>query len=173
MRALCLAILVTLSAAVATPASESGTLTVDGSKVTLQSSSAVAYPGGTGRFVSVLLSDKAPNPRTFAEYTRIGAGERYVPGTFEGAWASLHMEKAFSGFTFSIDAANRILTNQILMGGQEGSFSISSDDLVVEITSASPRLVGRIRTLQPVLDLGSHKLSLDATFDVLVSEAGR
>ncbi|MEO5509625.1 MAG: hypothetical protein ABIS27_03285 [Longimicrobiales bacterium] len=173
MRALCLAVLAATGFAAGTPASETGTLTVDTKKVTLQSSSAVAYPGGTGRFVSVLLSDKPPNPKTFRKYTRIGAGERYVPGTFEGAWASMHVEKGFSGFTFSMDATHRVLTNQILLGGQAGSFSLSSDDLVVEITSASPRLKGRIRTLQPVLDLGSHKVSLDATFDVRVSEAGR
>lgn len=173
MRAVCLALLVAPSLAAQTPAAVTGTLTVDKTKVTLQSASAVSYPGGTGRFVSVLLSDKAANPKTFAEYTRIGAGERYVPGTFEGAWASLHTEKELSGLTFSIDTKQQILTNQLLVGGQNGMFSLSPDDLVLELKSVSPRLTGRIRSKQAVLDLGEHKVSLDATFDVAVREAGK
>lgn len=157
MRAVCLALLVATSLAAQTPP-VTGTLTVDKTKVTLQSASAVSYPGGTGQFVSVLLSDKAGNPKTFAEYTHIGAGERYVPGTFEGAWAGMHTEKEFSGFTFSIDTRHQILTNQILVGGQDKMFSLSPDDLVLEVTSASPRITGRIRSKQAVLDLGEYKV---------------
>lgn len=171
MRPVYLAILVGTSLAAQTPAA--GTITVDNTKVTLQYASAVSYPGGTGRFVSVLLSDKAADAKTFGEYTRIGAGERYVPGTFEGAWASLHMEKGFSGFSFSIDTKNQVLTNQILLGGQNGMFTLASDDLLLDVTSVSPRLTGRIRTRQPVLDLGDRKVSLDARFDVAVKEAGK
>lgn len=173
MRALCLSLLVAASLAAQTPGSATGTLTVDKTKVTLQSASAVSYPGGTGRFVSVLLSDKAANPKTFAEYTRIGAGEHYVPGTFEGAWASMHMEKGFSGFSFSIDTKNQILNNQILVGGQDKIFTLSPDDLVLEVKSVSPRFTGRIRSKQAVLDLGERKVSLDAMFDVVVTEAGK
>ena len=173
MRAVCIALLVAAGLAAETPSSGNGTLTVDKTKVTLQQASAVSYPGETGRSVSVLLSDKAPNAKTFAEYTRIGAGERYVPGTFEGAWTALHYEKGLSGFTFSIDSKNKILTNQILVGGRNKVFSLSSDDLVLEVKSVSPRLTGRIRSKQPVLDLGEHKVSLDATFDVVVTEAGK
>lgn len=173
MRTACLVFLVAASVAAQTPGSATGMLTVDKTKVTLQSASAVSYPGGTGRFVSVLLSDKAGNPKTFAEYTRIGTGERYVPGTFEGAWASMHAEKALSGFSFSIDTKNQILTNQILVGGQDKVFSLSPDDLVLEVKTSSPRITGRIRSKQPVLDLGEHKVSLDATFDAAVAEAGK
>jgi hypothetical protein len=173
MRAVCLALLVGTSLAGQTPAPATGTLTVYKTEVTLQSASAVSYPGGTGRFVSVLLSDKPANPRTFAEYTRIGAGERYVPGTFEGAWAAMHMEQRFSGFTFSMDTNHRILTNQILVGGQNGMFSLSPDDLVLEVTSVSPRFTGRIRSKQAALELGEYKMSLDVTFDVAVREAGK
>jgi hypothetical protein len=173
MRAVCLALLVASSLAAQTLAPVTGTLTVDKTKVTLQSAAAVSYPGGTERYVSVLLSDKAANPKTFTEYTRIGAGERYVPGTFEGAWAAMHMEKGFSGLTFSIDIKHQILTNQILVGGQNNMFSLSPDDLVLEVKSRSPRFTGRIRSKQAVLDLGEHKVSLDATFDVVVTEAGK
>ena len=171
MRAAYFAVLLGTNLAAQTPAA--GTITMDNTKVTLKSASAVSYPGGTGRFVSVLLSDKAANPATFAEYTRIGAGERYVPGTFEGAWGSMHMEKGFSGFTFSIDTKHQVLTNQILVGGQNNMFTLSSDDLLLEVTSVSPRFTGRIRTKPSVLDLGEHKVSLDATFDVVVKEAGK
>lgn len=161
------------SLAAQAPPSATGTVTVDAARVVVTSGSAVSYAGGTGRFVSVLLSDKPVNPKTFAEYTRIGPGERYVPGTFEGAWASLHMEKEASGFTFSIDAKNQMLTNQFLIGGQDNMFSISSDEFVLEIKTVSPRLTGRIRSREPVVDLGAHKVSLDLTFDLPVAEAGK
>ncbi|MBC7790029.1 MAG: hypothetical protein H7Z74_08785 [Anaerolineae bacterium] len=173
MRLAGLALCIATNLPAQTPASVTGTLISNDVEVTLKSASAVSYPGGTGRFVSVLLSDKAANTKAFAEYTRIGAGERYVPGTFEGAWASLHMEKGFSGFTFSIDTDRRILTNQILVGGQDKIFSISPDDLVLEVKSIAPRLTGRIRSKEAVLDLGEYKMSLDATFDVAVAEAGK
>jgi hypothetical protein len=39
---------------------------------------------------------------------------------------------------------------------------------VVEVTSTSPRLVGRIRTKTPIVDAGSTKAGLDATFDLAV-----
>ena len=171
MRTICLALLAATSLSVQAPASVTGTLTVDKTKVALKTGSAVSYPGGTGRFVSVLLSDKAGDAKTFAEYTRIGAGERYVPGTFEGAWASMHAEKGFTGFSFSVDAKQQIVNNQILVGGQDGVFTLASDDLVIEVKSVSPRFSGRIRSKDPVLDLGAHKVSLDATFDVAVTAA--
>ncbi len=37
----------------------------------------------------------------------------------------------------------------------------------------SPRLTGRIRSKQAVLDLGAYKVSLDATFYVAVAKAGK
>jgi hypothetical protein len=173
MLAIFLALLVGSSLAAQTPAPATGTLIVNNSKVIIGSSSAVSYPGGTGRFVSVLLSDKPANSKTFAEYSRIGPGERLVPGTFEGAWTALHMERGFSGFTFTIDNDNHILTNQVLVGGQNNMFSLSSDDLMLEVTSVSPRFTGRIRSKQPILDLGEYSLSLDATFDVAVTPADK
>jgi hypothetical protein len=173
MRAVALSLLVAATLAAQAPAPATGSIAVDKTTVALRSASAVACPGATGRFVSVLLSDKAADPKTFAEYTRIGAGERYVPGTFEGAWAAMHMEKGFSGFTFSVDANNQILTNQILVGGQQNMFSLSPDDLVLEVKSTSPRFSGRVRGKEAVLDLGEHKVSLDATFDVPAGEAGK
>lgn len=173
MRAVCLALLVATSLAAQKPASVTGTLTVNKTQVTLKSGSAVSYPGGTGRFVSVLLSDKVTNKKTFSEYTNIGANERYVPGIPEGAWASLHMEKGFSGFTFSIDTRHAILTNQILVGGKDEIFTLSPDDLVLEVKTVSPRFTGRIRSKEAVLDQGEYKVSLDATFDVVVMAVGK
>jgi hypothetical protein len=173
MLAIFLAHLVGSCLAAQTPAPATGTLIVNKTEVTLRSSSAVSYPGRTGRFVSVLLSDKPANPKTFAEYSRIGAGERYVPGIFEGAWAALHMERGFSGFTFTIDNDGHILTNQVLVLGRNDLFSLFSDDLILEVTSVSPRFTGRIRSKQAVLDLGEYRLSLDATFDVVVTRADK
>ena len=173
MRAIFLAFIASTSLTAQTPAPATGTLIVNETKVTLQSSAAVSYPGGMGRFVSVLLSDTPANPTTFAEYTRIGAGERYVPGTFEGAWAGMHMEKGFSGFTFTIGNDNHMLTNQVLVGGQNRMFSLSPDDLVLEVRSVSPRFTGRIRSKEALLELGEYKLSLDAVFNVVVTPADK
>jgi len=39
---------------------------------------------------------------------------------------------------------------------------------VIELKSTSPRLVGRIRTKTPIVDTGSTKAGLDATFDLAV-----
>ena len=173
MRTTCLVLVVATGLAAQAPASVTGSITVDKTKVMVKSGSAVSYPGATGQFVSVLLSDKPMDAKTFKEYTRIGPGERYVPGTFEGAWASMHTEKQGSGFTFSMDAKQQLLTNQILIGGQDGMFTLASDDLVLEIKSVSPRLTGRIRSREAVLDLGAHKVSLDMTFDLAMDAAGK
>ena len=83
------------------------------------------------------------------------------------------MENGFSGFTFTIDNDGHILTNQVLVGGQNNMFSLSSDDLVLEVTSVSPRFTGRIRSKQAALELGEYSLSLDATFDVVVTRADK
>jgi hypothetical protein len=52
-------------------------------------------------------------------------------------------------------SAQTHVTNSVLVGGQNSIFSLSSDDLILEVTSVSPRLTGRIRSKQAVLDLGS------------------
>jgi hypothetical protein len=39
---------------------------------------------------------------------------------------------------------------------------------VIEVKSTSPRLLGRIRTRTPIVDTGSTKAGLDATFDLAV-----
>jgi hypothetical protein len=121
------------------------------------------------------LSDKAANPKTFAEFTRIGAGERYRPATFQQAWSTIHAEKGLSGLTFSVsvDAKNQVYTNLILVGGLNKMFGLAPDDLVLEVKSVSPRFTGRIRSKQATLDLGATKVSLDATFDIVVTVAGK
>lgn len=171
----CLALLVATSIAAQTPAPVTGTLTVDKTTVTLLSAAAVSYPDGSGLAVSVLLSDKAANPKTFAEFTRIGAGERYRPATFMQAWSTIHSEHGLSGLTFSVsaNATNQVDTNLILVGGLKKMFGLSPDDLLLEVKSVSPRVTGRIRTKQAVLDLGATKVSLDATFDIAVTVAGK
>src|SRR5688572_12099311 len=72
----------------------SGTLVVNGKKLAVQHITAVTYDTPSpGRLVSVLVSMKAPNPKTFQEYTRIGPGERNVAGTVTGAWVTMHTDK--------------------------------------------------------------------------------
>ena len=153
----------------------SGTMTVNGKKFTFQNISAVTYDTASqGRMISVLLSDKPANPKTFQEYTRIGAGEKYVPGIVSGAWVTMHNDdKAFQGFSFTIDPKRRVMLNDVMVGSRNDNFSILEDYLVLELTSTSPRLVGRIRTKDPVADLGSQKVGLDFTFDTPVAEVGK
>lgn len=175
IRAACLTLLVATSLAAQTPTVVTGTLTVDKTTITLRSAAAVSYPDGAGGGVSVLLSDKAAAPKAFAEFTRLGAGERYRPATFMQAWSTIHAEKGLSGLTFSVsvDARNQVDTNLVLVGGLKKMFGLAPDDLVLEVTSVSPRFTGRIRSKQPVLDLGATKVSLDATFDIAVTAAGK
>lgn len=145
-----------------------GAVTVDAAKVSLTVATAVGYAATGGRAVSVLLSDKPANAKSFAEDTRIGAGERYVPGIFEGAWKAQHLSKTLSGVTFTIGPAGQLLSHEFLVGD---AFSIDTANLVLEVKTSTPRLTGRIRTRLPVVDAGT-KVGLDATFDVAVGEAG-
>jgi hypothetical protein len=153
----------------------SGTLTVNGKKIPIQHITAVSYDTPSpGRLVSVLVSDKPADPKTFREYTRIGPGERLVAGMITGAWVTMHADdKAFSGFSFTIDAKRRIILNDVLVGSRDDNFSFSDDYLTVELTSLTPRVTGRVRTKEPVVDLGSQKVSMDLTFDAPVVEVGK
>jgi hypothetical protein len=153
----------------------SGTLVVNGVKVPVQHITAVTYDTPfPGRLISVLVSDKPADPKTFQEYTRIGPGERYVAGHITGAWVTMHAEdKAFSGFSFTLDGQNRVILDEVLVGAREDNFSILEDYLIVEVTSRSPRLVGRIRTKEPMIELNTEKVGIDLTFDVPVNEVGK
>ena len=153
----------------------SGSLVVNGKKVPVQHVTAVTYDTASqGRMISVLVSDKPPDAKTFREYTRIGPGERYVPGLVTGAWVAMHNDdKAFSGLHFTIDAKRRAMLSEVLVGGRNNNFGILDDALVIEITSLTPRLVGRFRTKDAVADLGSQKVGIDLTFDAPVVEVGK
>ena len=144
-----------------------GKITVDGATVTIAAASAVGYTSTGGQLVSVLLSDKPADASTFAEDTR-GAGPDFVPGIFSGAWKSQHFGKRYSGFTFTVTADGNLMLDEILVGGKNETFSLGSDQYVLELTSKSPRLAGRIRTKTPVVDVG-RKVGVDVTFDVPVS----
>jgi hypothetical protein len=150
----------------------SGTIVVNATTIAPTAVSAVAYKAPNGQLISVLVSDKAADRKEFLERTKVGPGEPLVSGIFEGAWKSLHLEKALSGFVFTITSDRRIVSNEFLVGGDD-AFSISPDDLVLELTSTAPRLTGRIRTKEPTVDLGSQKVGLDLTFDVPVGEPGK
>ncbi len=150
-----------------------GTITVGATKIPAKSISAIAYTGGLGSLVSVLVSDKPADKKEFLDRTRVGANEPLVPGIFEGAWKSLFMEKALSGLSFTVNGDGKLLTNEFLVGGQDDAFSIFDDDLVLELKSATPRLVGTLRTSAPMVEAGDHKVGVDLTFDVAVSEPGK
>ena len=151
----------------------SGTITVDAKKIPAQAVSAVGYKAPNGQLISVLVSDKPANHKEFLELTRVGAGEPLVAATFEGAWKSMHFENALSGFVFTVTADRRLMTNEFLVGGNGNTFSIPNDDLVLELTSTTPRLTGRIRTTQPILEMAGQKMGLDVTFDVPVGAPGK
>ena len=87
----------------------------------------------------------------------------------------MHAEdKALSGFSFTLDKDNRAVLDDVLVGAtREDNFAILDDYLVVEVTARSPRLVGRIRTKDPMLELNTEKVGLDLTFDVPVAELGQ
>lgn len=154
----------------------SGTLVVNGTKVAVQHITAVTYDTPSpGRLISVLVSDKPADPKTFQEYTRIGSGEQIVAGLVTGAWVAMHAEdKAFSGFSFTLDKQNRVILDDVLVGtSRDANFSILEDYLVVEVTSTAPRLAGRIRTKEPTIELSTEKVGIDLTFDVPVAELGK
>ena len=153
----------------------SGTLTVNGKKLQIRHVSAVTYDTpNLGRVVSVLLSDNPVDPKKFQEYTRIGPGERYVPGLVTGAWVTLHVDdKALSGFHFTVDAKDQVKLAEVLVGTRDDNFGVMDDALVFEATSKGPRLAGRIRTKDPIADLGPAKMGIDITFDAAVVPLGK
>jgi hypothetical protein len=95
-----------------------------------------------------------------------------VPGIFEGAWKSLFMEQAFSGFSFAVNNDGRVITNELLVGGRDDAFSLSGDDLRLQLKWEAGRFAGTLRTAQPTIDNGAHKIAIDLTFDVAVSSLG-
>ena len=145
-----------------------GTVTVGAATITLASGMAVGYTTGTGQLISVLLSDKPADRQTFAGDTKTGPGEPLVPGLFEGAWKSQHIGRKLSGFAFTVRGTTDIISEEFLVGGRNNTFSLSTGEYVIELKSTSPRLVGRIRTKTPIVDTGSTKAGLDATFDLAV-----
>jgi len=167
--------LISVATVGAQPGKVAGTLIVNGTKVPVRHINAVTYDTPSpGRLISVLVSDKPADPKTFKEYTRIGPGERYVAGMITGAWVTMHAEdKAFQGFSFTLDSQKRVILDDVLVGTREDNFSILDDYLIVEVTSTTPRLVGRIRTKEPTMELNTQKVGIDLTFDVPVAEVGR
>jgi hypothetical protein len=149
----------------------SGTFTLDGKPVKLTAITAVTYDTASqGRMVSVLASDKPADAKKFKEYTQIGPGEKYVPGMITGAWVAMQAEDQLSGFQFTFNSEKALILNDVLVGRRNDNFSIIDDYLVLELKSVTPRLVGRLRTKDPVVDLGSQKVGIDLTFDTPVSE---
>jgi hypothetical protein len=150
-----------------------GTIVVGTTKVTPKVVTALGYKAPNGQLISVLISDKPADRKAFLDMTKVGPSEPMVSGIIEGAWKSLHADKKLSGFAFTINAERKLMSNDFLVGGQAGIFSIPDDDLVLELTSTTPRVAGRIRTKEPILSLGEQKVGLDVTFDALVGALGK
>jgi len=150
-----------------------GTVIVGTTTIALASGMAVSYTAPNGPLISVLLSDKPADRQAFAADTKTGAGESPVAALFEGAWKSQHFGKRLSGFTFSVGDKANIISEEFLVGGRNNTFSLDSSEYLIEVKSTSPRLVGRIRTRNPMVDAGSTKAGLDATFDLTVESVRR
>ena len=146
-----------------------GTVTAGTTTITLANGMAVSSTSANGPLISVLLSDMAADRQAFAEDTKTGPGEPLAPATFEGPWKSQHIGKKLSGFVFTIDGQSKIISEEFLVGGRNNTFSLNAEEYVIEVKSTSPRLVGRIRTRTPIVDTGSIKAGLDATFDLAVA----
>ena len=145
-----------------------GTATVGTATVTLTNGMAVAYKAPNGQLISVVLSDRPVDAKSFAEDTRIGPGEPLVSGLFEGAWKSQHIGKKFSGVTFTIGPSG-LMSEEFLVGGRNNTFSIGNDEYVLDVKSRSPRLTGTLKTKSTVDLGGGRKVGLNATFDLAVA----
>lgn len=66
------------------------------------------------------------------------------------------------------------MTEEFLVGDQNNTFSIGSDEYVLDLKSTTPRLVGSIKTKKPSVDIGGGRTAgVDATFDVAVGAPGK
>jgi hypothetical protein len=138
-------------------------------KMTLAHGMAVAYQASNGPLISVVLADEPVDTKEFAADTKTGAGEPLVPGLFEGAWKSQHLAKKFVGVTFTI-GPNGLVSEEFLVGGRNNTFSIGTEEYVLALKSRSPRLVGTIKTKDPVVERGGDRnAGLDALFDIAVT----
>ena len=113
-------------------------------------------------------SDQPVDAKAFAEDTKTGPGEPLVAGLFEGAWKSQHIDKKLSGITFTI-GPNGLMGEEFLVGGRNNTFSLGSDEYVLDVKSRSPRLAGTLKTKKPVDLGGGRTVALDATFDLAVA----
>lgn len=146
-----------------------GIATVGKTRVALSHGMAVSYKAPNGPLISVVLSDKKVDATAFAGDTKAGPGEPLVPGLFEGAWKGQHISKKFEGVTFTI-GPDGLLSEEFLVGGRNNTFSVGTDEYVLQLKSRSPRLVGTLKTKAPAIDLGGdRKAGLDALFDLAVA----
>lgn len=145
-----------------------GTMIIGKNPISFKHVYAYRYPGldPTKKNISFLFSDRPMNEKIFRESLPAGPGEPLVPGLLEGAWKSMHFEKMFEGLAITINADKKILTNEVLVGGPDKAFSISSSDLLFEPKTFDSRITGRIRTATETVDLGAGNVfGLDVSFD--------
>ena len=118
----------------------------------------------------MLFSDKPVNQKKFREYTTLAPGQPYVSGLITGAFVTLHDDdKELSGVVLTIDA-KRSPSVEMLVTGSANRVVILDFSLDVQLTSLTPRVVGRVRTKEPV---GDEKVTVDLTFDAPVTALGK
>jgi hypothetical protein len=147
-----------------------GTMTLDKNRIPLQHVYAYGYAGlePSKKNISLLFSDRPMNEKIFRERVLVGPGEPLVSGLVEGAWKSMHFEKMFQGFVITINSEKRIIGNEVLVGGNNATFSLSSSDFVFEPKTFDTRISGRIRTATETMEAGDHVFGLDVSFDARV-----
>jgi hypothetical protein len=55
---------------------------------------------------------------------------------------------------------------------ENNTFSLGTEEYVIEVKSMSPPVMGRIQTKTPIVEAGSTGTGLDATFDLAVESGG-
>jgi hypothetical protein len=144
-----------------------GKITLDKTNVVLGNVSAYTYTGlePGKKNISFLFSDKPAEEKAFRERFAWGPGEPVVSGLIEGAWKSMQMDKLLQGMSMTVNSDMKIMSNEILVGGKDDAFSISSSDLVFEGKQEGNKISGKVRTSSPSIDAGGKKLTIDLTFE--------
>ena len=83
------------------------------------------------------------------------------------SWMGQTNPGAVFGAAFANELGNRALFSLHILGDQNNAFSISSDDLIVDLKEFGPRIAGTIRTAKTI-DAGSVKYAIDVMLDAAV-----
>jgi hypothetical protein len=144
-----------------------GTVVVNGSSVALKHG--VAYGYGD-KLVSLLLSDRPVSVADFKENFAGRAGDPvFPPGMVTGAWTSIHNEGKVKGIALTFKPDKTLMMDDVMVGKPNDTFGVTGSEYTIAITQLTPtRIAGTIKTVKPVVEVGSYKYGLDAKFDLPV-----